>query len=107
MPAMLSPLYSAEHPEISDRGFEADKAAEFEQACKDFSVNWVVHRHETQPVEVEHSVIQDLDRLVKTCRRRFSEMKLKYPNTPPDGFLVLDGAGDEVRRWFESARPKE
>jgi hypothetical protein len=43
---------------------------------------------------------------VESCRERFSEMRGKYPNTPPDGFLVFDGVGNEVRRWFESARPK-
>jgi hypothetical protein len=33
-------------------------------------------------------------------------MRGKHPHTPPDGFIVLDGTGHEVRRWFESARPK-
>ena len=68
-------------------------------------MKWVVHRYETLPAEVENSVIQDLDKLVESCRERFSEMRGKYPNTPPDGFLVFDGDGNEVRRWFESVRP--
>ena len=107
MPTMHPTPYATEHPEISDQKFETDKAAEFEQSCRNFSVKWVVHRHETRPVDVEPSAIGDLDRLVKTCRQRFPEMRFKYPDTPPDGFLVFDSAGDEVRRWFESARPIE
>ena len=71
-----------------------------------FIVRWVVHRHETQSVEVENSALQDLDELVEFCQARFPEMRRKHPNTPPDGFLVFDKAGDEVRRWFDSARPK-
>jgi hypothetical protein len=51
-----------------------------------FSVKWVVHRHEIQPVAVENSAVQDLDEVVESC--------------PPDGFLVFDSAGSEVRRWF-------
>ncbi len=34
-------------------------------------------------------------------------MRLKYPNTPPDVFLVFDRDGIEVRRWFGSVRPKQ
>ena len=30
----------------------------------------------------------------------------KHPTAPPDGFLVFDGMGKEVRRWFQSARPQ-
>ena len=71
-----------------------------------FSVKWVVHRHEIQPVEVEISAVQDLDKVVESCQARFPEMRRRHPNTPPDGFLVFDSAGNEVRRWFEAARPK-
>ena len=67
----------------------------------------LVHRCETLPVEIESGVVQDLDKLVSNCQERLFEMRLKYPNTPPDGFLVFDSDDNEVRRWFESARPKE
>jgi hypothetical protein len=70
-----------------------------------FDVKWVVHRHERQPVEVENNAIEDLDLVVESCRARLSEMRRKYPSTPPDGFLVFDSAGKEMRRWFELARP--
>jgi hypothetical protein len=65
-----------------------------------FSVKWVVHRHEIQPVAVENSAIQDLDEVVESCQARFPEMRCKHDNTPPDGFLVFDSVGSEVRRWF-------
>ena len=64
-----------------------------------FGVRWVVHRHETQPVEVENTHLHDLDKVVEFCQARSSEMRRKHPNTPPDGFL-FDSAGSEVRRWF-------
>jgi len=70
-----------------------------------FSVKWVTHRHETQPVEFENSRLMDLDEVVRSCRARLSDMRREYPGTPPDGFLVFDSTGDEVRRWFESPRP--
>jgi hypothetical protein len=70
-----------------------------------FSVKWVVHRHETEPVEVENSALEDLDEVVETCRARLPEMRRKHANTPPDGFLIFDSAGNEVRRWFGSPRP--
>ena len=71
-----------------------------------FDVKWVVHRQETNPVEVENSAYQDLDKVVESCQARFPEMKREHPNTPPDRFLVFDSAGIEVRRWFASGRPK-
>jgi hypothetical protein len=33
-----------------------------------FGVKWVVHLHETQPVEVENSALSDLDRVVESCQ---------------------------------------
>jgi hypothetical protein len=65
-----------------------------------FSVKWVMHRRETQPVEIENSALQDLDEVVESCQARFPEMRRKHDNTRPDGFLVFDSAGSEVRRWF-------
>jgi hypothetical protein len=37
---------------------------------------------------------------VESCQARFPEMRCKHDNTPPDGFLVFDSVGSEVRRWF-------
>jgi hypothetical protein len=63
-----------------------------------FTVKWVMHRHETRPAEVEKSAIADLDALVLSCQWKLSEMREKHPSNPPDGFLVFDGEGKEVRR---------
>ena len=106
MSSLFSSLGGSENRKIADRPLDTGALSDFDKAREHFRVKWVVHRYETLPAEVENSVIQDLDKLVESCRGRFSEMRGKYPNTPPDGFLVFDGAGTEVRRWFESARPK-
>ena len=101
MRSLFSSLGGSENRKIADRPLDTGALSDFDKAREHFRVKWVVHRYETLPAEVENSVIQDLDKLVESCRGRFSEMRGKYPNTPPDGFLVFDGAGTEVRRWFE------
>ena len=106
MSSLFSFLGGSENRKIADHLLDTGALSDFDKAREHFRVKWVVHRYETLPAEVENSVIQDLDKLVESCQGRFSEMRGKYPNTPPDGFLVFDGAGNEVRRWFESARPK-
>ncbi len=70
-----------------------------------YAVKWVMHRHEAKPVEVENSVLANLDALVLSCRKRLSAMREKHSLCPPDGFLVVDENDNEVRRWFESERP--
>lgn len=83
MRSLLRFLYGAE-----DRGSERRPAAEIlgdgDMASEHFSVNWVVHRYETLAVEVENSALQNLDRIVESCRSRLPEMRRKYPNTPPE-----------------------
>jgi hypothetical protein len=99
MPSLLQFLYrETDHP-------DAGSLIDFDKARNEFSVSWVVHRYETLPVTIEHCVGEDLYQIVESCRARLPEMRDKYPNTPPDGFLVFNGAGCEMRRWFESARP--
>ena len=44
-----------------------------------FSVKWVMHRRETQPVEIENSALQDLDEVVESCQARFPEMRRRHP----------------------------
>ena len=100
MPPPLQFLYRE-----TDQFPEAGSLINFDKAREEFSVSWVVHRYETLPVAIEHCVDEDLDQIVESCRARFPDMRGKYPNTPPDGFLVFNGAGTEVRRWFESPRP--
>jgi hypothetical protein len=89
----------------TDQFPDAGSPINFDKAREEFSVSWVVHRYETLPIVIEHCVDEDLDQIVESCRARFPDMRGKYPSTPPDGFLVFNGAGTEVRRWFESPRP--
>ena len=111
MPSLLSILYRAKHQknseQPSEQPFDSEILGNLDKAPKHFSVKWVVHQYETLPVEIESGALQDLDALVSSCQARFSEMSLKHPITPPDGFLIFDSDGNEVRRWFGSARPRE
>jgi hypothetical protein len=46
-------------------------------------------------------VLDDVDEIVASCRKRLSVMRRCGSPNSPDGFVVVDGAGYEVRRWFE------
>jgi hypothetical protein len=59
---------------------------------------------EDEPVEVENSILTDLERVV-SFREALYGMKLKHIGRPPDGFIVVDSDGKEVRRWFGSTGP--
>jgi hypothetical protein len=65
-----------------------------------FTVNWVVRGKEDEPVESERFRVRGADTVVAACRYRLAAMRLSYPDSPPDGFIVLDDAGREIRRWF-------
>jgi hypothetical protein len=65
-----------------------------------FSVKWVAYRDDTQPIEVENSVLEDMNEVVSSCLKRMEIVRLRHPKTPPDGFIVFDGEGREVHRWF-------
>ncbi len=69
-----------------------------------FTVKWVTHRHEADPIEVETSCHGDLDTVVSLSQRGLSAMREKHSLHPPDGFLVFDAEGNELRRWFGSER---
>jgi hypothetical protein len=101
MPSMLQFLY---HRKISDQSDDVESPDTPREPREGFSVNWVVHRYETLPVATENCLFQDLDQIVETCKARLSEMRGKHPDTPPDGFLVFNGAGTQVRRWFGMPR---
>jgi hypothetical protein len=73
---------------------------------KMFSVKWVERGKESDPVEVENSILTDLDRVVSSSQEGLVGMRLRHIARPPDGFIVVDSDGREVRRWF-AARPDE
>jgi hypothetical protein len=69
-----------------------------------FSVKWL-ERDKNEPVEVESSVFTELDNVVSFCRSALVGMRLRHMARPPDGFVVVDDDGREVRRWFGSWHP--
>ena len=70
-----------------------------------FTVKWVSRENESQPVVIESSVFTDLDKVVASCREALYGMRLKHIGLPPDGFIVADADGKELRRWFGSYMP--
>jgi hypothetical protein len=72
-----------------------------------FSVKWLQRDKEGEPVEVENSIFTDLDNVVSFCRETLSGMKMRHIARPPDGFVVVDSDGREVRRWFGSNSPDD
>lgn len=65
-----------------------------------YSMKWVERGKEGEPVEVENSILTDLDRIVASGQEALVGMRLRHIARPPDGFLVVDDDGKEVRRWF-------
>lgn len=70
-----------------------------------FSIRWVTHRDEKNASMAEKSLLPDADAVVASCLDRLPLMQERNLVSPPDGFIVYDGDGHEVRRWFGSARP--
>jgi len=66
-----------------------------------FTVKWIVHKNESQPVDSEVLTLNSLNALVALCQSRLPVVRHKFPRNPPDGFIVLDGSATEVRRWIE------
>jgi len=71
-----------------------------------FIVKWVTHLSEIAPVETENCTDHVLDELVFSCLKRLPDMRLKPFGITPDGFLILDDTGHELRRWFGTPRPR-
>jgi hypothetical protein len=65
-----------------------------------FTVKWIVHGNEVAPVESESFYALSADTVVAACRYGLTAMRLKYPETPPNGFVVFDDTGKEIRRWI-------
>jgi hypothetical protein len=70
-----------------------------------FSVWWIARNNESQPILIEKGFLTTLDKVASSCRRRIPMLRLDHPDTPPDGFLIFDSDGTEVRRWFEPPEP--
>jgi hypothetical protein len=70
-----------------------------------FSVKWLERGRESDPVEVENSILTDLDKVVSSSQGGLLGMRLRHIAKPPDGFIVVDDNGSEVRRWFAAPDP--
>jgi hypothetical protein len=67
-----------------------------------FSVKWLKSGKEAEMGDVENSTLTDLDNIVSFYRGRLYSKRLGNLDDQPDGFVVVDDTGDEVRRWFET-----
>lgn len=51
-------------------------------------------------VEIEHCEMRRLEDVVAAYQFRLSRMRQRHPVNPPDGFVVLDENGNELRLWL-------
>jgi hypothetical protein len=65
-----------------------------------FVVKWIVRYKEKSPVVTEAGIVSDLDDLFLSCQQRLYAMRLRHIATPPDGFVIADSEGVELRRWL-------
>jgi hypothetical protein len=65
-----------------------------------FIVKWIVRYKERFPVETEESLLADIDAVVEACQSRLYDMRRNHVTSPPDGFIVFDSRGNELRRWL-------
>jgi hypothetical protein len=65
-----------------------------------FTVKWFMRGREAFPVETEAYSVHGSQVILQACQYRLTEMRLKHPRGPPDGFVVFDSASHEVARWF-------
>jgi hypothetical protein len=70
-----------------------------------FIVKWVARGKESEPILIEKGFLTTLDKVVSSCRRRIPALRLDRPDAPPDGFIVVDSDGTELRRWFKPLDP--
>jgi hypothetical protein len=70
-----------------------------------FQVKWITYRggQLVDIVEVEDCELRRLDEVVATCQIRLGRMRQRHATNPPDGFLVIDSDGKELRRWIGKA----
>jgi hypothetical protein len=70
-----------------------------------FVVKWVLRFDDQHPMEVEESILTNLDEIVASCKERLYGVRLRFATNPPDGFIVCDEHGKELRRWFGPIAP--
>jgi hypothetical protein len=65
-----------------------------------YCVKWIQRGNEANPIEIDESIHTDLDRIVYFCKDALYGVRLRHFARPPDGFIVVDAEGAEVRRWI-------
>jgi hypothetical protein len=86
-----------------DRRFKLATAGAGTRVTAMFTVRWVVRGNDAEPVEVEKIKVLSVETVLAACRYRLVAIRLKHPDNPPDGFIVLNESGRELRRWFGDA----
>jgi hypothetical protein len=70
-----------------------------------FIVKWMTRFDDKNPIEVEESILTNLDEVVSSSKERLYGVRLRFTTRPPDGFVVFDENGKELRRWFGPVAP--
>jgi hypothetical protein len=65
-----------------------------------FTVRWVSREKINKPIVSDESAFTSLDATVVSAQERLYSMRLRYIHSPPDGFIVVDDDGKELRRWL-------
>ena len=71
-----------------------------------FSIKWVVRRHETEPVEIENSVFQSLDKVVESLPSAVSRDETQALRHTPTVFSCSIPQETKCDAGLKSARPK-
>ena len=65
-----------------------------------FTVRWVARGQKATSIESEKYSVLNRDVIVQRCSVRLEGMQKQHPDTPIDGFIVLDNADKVIRGWF-------
>jgi hypothetical protein len=72
-----------------------------------FRIKWMTHLSEIGMIETDDGIGSDLDKLAYSCIDRLPKMRISPSGISPDGFVIFDDSGLEVRRWFSSPSPRQ
>ena len=66
------------------------------------TIQWIAFRRNGTRGVVERTTFasDSLHEAMADAQSRFDDMRAKHVDGPPDGFVVLDEAGEEIGRYF-------
>lgn len=67
-----------------------------------FKVKWITRFNDHRPIAIEDSILIDVDKVFTSCRERLYGKRFERFGVPPDGFVICDEDGKELRRWLAS-----